>query len=141
MHLEIQTMKRIFSVAVLTLIIGLSHGSSSKAQILGGRLVHSGIGHSFGGYNGVPVQSYQEPLAARPASPAWNGYLNEPILSARTVTSAGEWPNSAIQPPAPVNYATIGPKSQQNFYGWNSFWWYDPSQGSPIWNTYNRGRY
>jgi hypothetical protein len=133
-------MKRVFSAMLLAVVMGLSQNGSAKAQILGGHMVHSGIGHTFGGYNGVPVHTYQEPLAARPAAPAWSGFPNEPILSARTVTSAGEWPNGAIQPPAPVNHATIGPKSQ-NFFGWNSFWWYDPSQGSPIWNTYNSGRY
>lgn len=134
------------SVLLLTIVLGMGQfDGNAKAQIIGGHggpvVVHSSVGHSFGGYNGVLVHSYVEPLAGRTvAAQNFNGYPNEPILSARTVTSAGKWPQSAIQPPAPVNYATIGPRSQ-GFYGWNSFWWYEPSQGSPIWNPYNRGHY
>jgi hypothetical protein len=127
-------------------LVAASSLAASQAQaqmILGGHVVgHSSVGHTFtGGYAGAPVYTYQEPLAARPASaPTFNGYLNEPVLSARTVTSAGMWPQDASNPPAPINYATIGP-NQTSLYGWNSFWRYDPSQGSPIWNPYNRGRY
>ncbi len=133
-------MKRFVSLSLLALVIGLAQAESANAQILGGHGIRSGASHTFGGYNGVGVHIYQEPLAARPVAPVWSGYPNEPILSARTVTTAGEWPNGAFQPPAPVNFATIGPNSNR-FFGWNSFWWYDPSQGSPIWNPYNRGHY
>lgn len=133
-------------LALVGLLLGLSNTSQSNAQIFGGHrassTIHSGVGHTFGGYNSVPVYQYQEPLAgAQPAAaPAFSGYLQEPVLSARTVTSAGNWPAGVSQPPVPINYSTTGPNPQR-FYGWNSFWWYDPSQGSPIWNSYNRGHY
>ncbi|MFM1802917.1 MAG: hypothetical protein RJA81_2269 [Planctomycetota bacterium] len=138
-------MKRLAFGLLVMLAGNLAATSNIKAQILGGHggpvVIHSGNSHSFGGYNGVAVTQYREPLAAgHVASSGFAGYPNEPILSARTVTSAGTWPQGTVQPPAPVNYATIGPRSM-GFYGWNSFWWYDPSQGSPIWNPYNRGRY
>lgn len=131
------------SLMAFAILLGLA--SASQAQIIGGHggpaTIYSGSGHTFGGHAGTPVYTYQEPLAARPASgPAFNGYAAEPVLSAKTVTSAGTWPAGVSQPPAPINYATVGPNRQQ-FFGWNSFWWYDPSQGSPIWNPYNRGQY
>lgn len=145
MHPGMIEMIRNRSLLALGLMLGLSFANQAEAQIIGGHggpaMIYSGVGHSFGGYNGVPVQAYQEPLAARPAAaPAFNGYQQEPVLTSRTVTSAGEWGQGVSQPPAPINYATIGPNPQR-FYGWNSFWWYDPSQGSPIWNPYNRGHY
>jgi hypothetical protein len=131
---------------VLTGLVAASFafGSSGQAQMIyGGHVVghSSGVRTFSGGYPGAPVYTYQEPLGGGIGSgPKFNGYLNEPVLSARTVTSAGTWPDGAYNTPAPINYATVGP-NQRSLYGWNSFWLYDPSQGSPIWNPYNRGRY
>ena len=102
-------------VALVGLLLGLSNTAQSNAQIFGGHrassTIHSGVGHTFGGYNSVPVYQYQEPLAgAQPAAaPAFSGYLQEPVLSARTVTSAGNWPAGVSQPPVPINYSTTGP--------------------------------
>lgn len=132
-------------IAAFGLLTALfAFGSSGQAQmILGGHVVgHGSAVRSFsGGYAGAPVYTYQEPLGGGIGGGSkFTGYLNEPVLSARTVTSAGTWPEGASPVPAPINHATIGP-NQPAFYGWNSFWWYDPSQGSPIWNPYNRGRY
>lgn len=131
-------------VAFGLLTASFAFASSGEAQmILGGHVVgHGSVAHTFsGGYPGSPVYTYQEPLGGGIGGGSkFTGYLNEPVLTARTVTSAGSWPEGAYNTPAPINYATVGP-NQPALYGGNSFWLYDPSQGSPIWNPYNRGRY